>query len=214
MKHIWLSGDTKPQPQQPQAEQTIRIEAPLLSDQGPDVYVRSSENVVYFYSEVNSFSCAEASRILSDVDLKLQYAKNVVGENYVPTIHLRVNSGGGNLLDGLALLDRIRTLKSEVHTYVEGGVASAATFLTVVGKRRYIGKHSMMLIHQLSAFNSGNFEQLEDGQINYRRFMGIIKDVYKEYTKIPMKKLDEILKHDIWLSSKECLEYGLVDEIL
>ncbi|NBP04277.1 MAG: hypothetical protein EBU90_30140, partial [Proteobacteria bacterium] len=116
--------------------------------------------------------------------------------------------------DGIAILDRIRTLKCDLHTYVEGGVASAATLLTVVGKKRYIGKHSMMLIHQLSSFNSGNFQQLEDDQYNNRRLMSLIKDVYKTYTKLPMKKIDEILKHDIWFSAQECLEYGLVDEII
>jgi len=44
--------------------------------------------------------------------------------------------------------------------------------------------------------------------------MVIIKDIYKEDTRLPMKKLDEILKHDIWFTAKECLEYGLVDHII
>jgi ATP-dependent protease ClpP protease subunit len=44
--------------------------------------------------------------------------------------------------------------------------------------------------------------------------MTSIKDIYKTYTKMPMKKLDEILKHDLWLTAKECLEYGMVDEII
>ena len=41
-----------------------------------------------------------------------------------------------------------------------------------------------------------------------------IKSVYKEYTKVPMKKLDEILKHDLLWDANTCLKYGLVDEII
>jgi len=44
--------------------------------------------------------------------------------------------------------------------------------------------------------------------------MLLLKDIYKAYTNLPMKKLNEILKHDLWFDSKTCLEYGLVDEII
>ena len=38
--------------------------------------------------------------------------------------------------------------------------------------------------------------------------------MYKEYTKIPMKKLNEILKHDLMWDAETCLEYGMIDEIV
>ena len=44
--------------------------------------------------------------------------------------------------------------------------------------------------------------------------METIKRVYKEYTKVPMKKLDEILKHDLLWDAETCLEYGLIDNII
>jgi ATP-dependent protease ClpP protease subunit len=44
--------------------------------------------------------------------------------------------------------------------------------------------------------------------------MSAIKSVYKEYTKIPMKELDAILKRDLWFDSSTCLQHGLVDVIL
>ena len=44
--------------------------------------------------------------------------------------------------------------------------------------------------------------------------MRIIKDIYDEHTKIPKKKLKEILKHDLWFDAETCLEYGLIDEII
>ena len=44
--------------------------------------------------------------------------------------------------------------------------------------------------------------------------MKTIKDVYKKYTKVPMKELNGILKHDLLWNADKCLEYGLIDEIV
>ena len=71
-----------------------------------------------------------------------------------------------------------------------------------------------MLIHQLSAGYWGKYEELKDDMQNNDLIMNKIKDIYKEYTKIPSKKLDEVLKRDLWWDAKTCLEYGLIDEII
>lgn len=210
-KHIWLNGKEE-QEDQAQQQQIIRIEAP--DDMGNVSHIKSTDNSISFYGGVDIITAGELNRLLTEVDVRLQNTKNILGSDYKPTIHLRIRSDGGGLFEGLAVLDRIRTLKSDLYTYVEGGAASAATLISVTGKRRFIGKNSLMLIHQLSAGNYGNFQQLEDHQENYRRLMNIIKGVYKQYTKLPMKTLEEILKRDLWLTPEECLKYGMVDEII
>jgi len=111
-------------------------------------------------------------------------------------------------------MDEILNSKVNVNTIVDGCAASAATLMSVAGKNRYIKEHSYMLIHQLSSMFWGNYEQLKDDMENSNKFMETLKKIYRERTKIPMKKLNEILKHDLWLSPKEALEYGLVDEII
>lgn len=60
----------------------------------------------------------------------------------------------------------------------------------------------------------GKFSELEDEIYNITNLMSILKSFYKEHTKLPVKKIDELLKKDIWLSAEECLQYGLVDEII
>ena len=49
---------------------------------------------------------------------------------------------------------------------------------------------------------------------NNDRLMSLIKDIYIEHTKIPRRKLNEMLKKDLWFDAETCLEYGLVDEII
>jgi ATP-dependent Clp protease protease subunit len=176
--------------------------------------IRVVENTIFFYSDVTDQTALDLNSILYELDIKLKNTYNFLGPDFVPHIKLRINSYGGSVFAGMAILDTIRSLKSEVHTYVDGAAASAATIISIAGKKRFIGKNSLMLIHQLSAGTYGKFSEMEDDMENNRRIMKMIKDIYKQYTKVPMKQIDDILKHDIWFDSAKCLELGLVDQIL
>jgi ATP-dependent Clp protease protease subunit len=181
----------------------------------PSGSIKVLDNSIQFYAEISGSTCSELNRLLRELDIRMQHAKITMNDSsFDPTIHLRMHSYGGDVLAGLASVDTIRSLKTKVYTYVEGAAASAATIISIAGKKRHIGKNSFMLIHQLSAVCAGTFERLEDEQENNRRMMNTIKSLYKEYTKIPMKELDNILKRDIWFDAATCLKYGLVDEVI
>lgn len=213
MRRNYWGNDNVDEPKDIAQEQQIQIPmADILNTMGS---VKAFDNTIHFYADVSVGSCAEVNRLLRETDAKLQQSAVVINNpTYTPIIHLRINSYGGELMAGISTVDTIRGLKSKVWTYVEGNAASAATLISVAGSRRFIGKHSLMLIHQLSAFASGTYEQLKDEHENNKRLMDIIKSIYKQYTKFPMKELEAILKRDIWLDSSECLKYGLVDEVL
>jgi ATP-dependent protease ClpP protease subunit len=181
----------------------------------PSGSIKVLDNSIQFYAEISGSTCSELNRLLRELDTRMQHAKITMNDSsFDPTIHLRMHSYGGDVLAGLASVDTIRSLKTKVYTYVEGAAASAATIISIAGKKRHIGKNSFMLIHQLSSVCAGTFERLEDEHENNRRMMNTIKSLYKEYTKIPMKELDNILKRDIWFDSTTCLKYGLVDEVI
>ena len=131
-----------------------------------------------------------------------------------PPIKIYINSGGGSVVAGISSMDSILRSKVPIETYVDGFSASAATFLTVVGKKRYMSRNSYMLVHQLSSTFWGTYANFDDEKKNLDLMMRTIKDVYKKYTKLPMKKLNDILKHDLMWDAKTCLEYGLIDEII
>lgn len=169
------------------------------------------ENNLYFYGDITESNILELNATLHELDKKLSVTN--VFLDIRPVINLHINSYGGSLFAGLATVDVIRNLNSEVHSYVEGAAASAATIISVACTKRYIGKYSKMLIHQLSSGLYGKYNELEDDMENNKHLMSTIKDIYKQHTTIPMKKLDEILQHDLWFDSKTCLDYGLVDEI-
>ena len=176
-------------------------------------HISVQDNRIYFYSGVNRNSCVELNKKIGELEAKSLTLSNTLGI-LPPSIKVFINSGGGTIVSGIASMDTMLRCKVPIETYVDGFSASAATFLTVVGEKRYMSRNSYMLVHQLSSTFWGTYSNFEDEKKNLDLMMKTIKDIYKKYTKLPMKKLDEILKHDLMWDAKTCLEYGMIDEIV
>jgi ATP-dependent protease ClpP protease subunit len=101
-----------------------------------------------------------------------------------------------------------------VHTYVKGFAASAATLLSLAGKRRFITENSYMLIHELRSGSWGKYSQLKEAFDNSTVLNDHIKNYYIKNTKLTKEELDEQMKQDVIWTPEKCLEKGLVDEIL
>jgi len=184
--------------------------------QGPKVdekHISVHENKIYFYSNVNRESVVELNKKIGEIESKSLTLSNNLDIS-PPPIKIFINSGGGSITAGISSMDTILRTKVPVHTYVDGFCASAATFLSIVGTKRFISKNSYMLIHQLSSQFWGKYSELEDEKQNLDLMMDTIRNTYKEYTKVPVKKLDEILKHDLFWDAETCKTLGLVDEIV
>ena len=176
-------------------------------------HISVHENNIYYYSNVNRESAVELNKKIGEIESKSLTLANTLDID-PPTLKVLINSGGGSITAGISSMDTILRTKVPVHTYVDGFAASAATFLSVVGNYRFMSRNSYMLIHQLSSAFWGTYSNFEDEKQNLDLMMKTIKDVYKKYTKVPMKKLDEILKHDLLWDAETCLEYGLIDEVI
>jgi ATP-dependent Clp protease protease subunit len=175
--------------------------------------VEDNDNNIYFYAGVSKKSIFELNKKIASTS-KALVLTGIELDIPTPEIKLHINSGGGSLLDCFSAIDYIRNSKAPVHSIIEGHAASAATLMSVVAKKRSITKHSVMLIHQLSAGMWGKFESMKDEIENATMFMNTINEIYTKYTKIPKSVLKEILKRDIYMDAKTCLKYGLVDKIM
>lgn len=176
-------------------------------------HISVQDNKIYFYSGVNRNACCELNKKISELESKaITLSQNL--DMPAPPIKLYINSGGGSIVSGIASMDTMLRCKVDVETYVDGFSASAGTFLSVVGKRRFMSRNSYMLIHQLSSNFWGTYSNFDDEKKNLDLMMKTIKDIYKQYTKLPMKKLDEMLKHDLMWDAQTCLKYGMIDEII
>ena len=172
-----------------------------------------SGSTIFYYTGIDKPHILELNKHLHNLEAKHIAEATRLGVDPAP-IRVRLNSGGGLIVAGVAGMDNIRTLKTPVYTIIDGFCASAATFLSVVGMNRQMTRNSFMLIHQLSTGFWGKYEEFEDEKKNLDLMMKMIKNVYREYTKIPEKKLNEILKRDLMLDANTCLKWRLVDEII
>ena len=175
--------------------------------------IQEDNNEIYFYGPVSQRSCFELKNKLNSLDAKssifhMQYKIDP------PPIHLHIQSQGGSLYHTLYIIDLIENMKTPVYTYVDGFAASAATLISVVGKKRFMTKNSLMLIHQLSGADSGKFYELQDQMSNMQILMNKINKIYLNKTKIDQDTLLKLLQKDLWLDAETCISYGLVDEIL
>ena len=132
-------------------------------------------------------------------------------------INLYIQSKGGALLPTLAVVDQIKNSPIPVHTYIRGYTASAATLLSVVGSKRFIYKHSLLMIHGLK-FSDENIvadlNELNDMNYNTNLMLSIIKDIYLENTNLNERDLEKMFLCDRWMSSHDALMYNIVDEII
>jgi ATP-dependent Clp protease protease subunit len=181
-------------------------------------FVTVSGDHIWFYGEVSERSAVALNRAVHDLSLKLAptvfSSMQEVGSP--APIYLHINSTGGDLFSSLSIADTIERVSSltPVLTIVEGCAASGATLISTAGSKRYMRKHAFMLIHELRAGTWGKYSELKESVKNYDSIMKTMKGWYSERTKLPEKELDQILVKDVWWNSKQCLKYGLIDQII
>jgi ATP-dependent protease ClpP protease subunit len=173
--------------------------------------IKRDNNHIYFYSEVDRSSIQHLIELLMEAESYCIEMKNSLRIKKIP-IYLHINSFGGCIFSAFNAIDYMETCSVPIYTVVEGSTASAGTLISVCGRKRYIRKNAYMLIHQLSSECWGKMAEIEDSYKNLKGLMSKIRNHYKEYTAIPKDELKVMLKHDLWMNSDKCLEYGIVDD--
>ena len=178
-------------------------------------FLEKVNNRLYFYSDIEQDKNLQLNKTIREMSGELLSSQKELNLIEPPNIYLHINSGGGCVFSGLSTADEILKSTIPVITIVDGCAASAATLISVVGKKRYINRHAFMLVHQISSYMGwGKHTEFKDETQSLDNIMKIIRGIYKEHTKVPTKKLNEILRHDIWWDAETCLKYGLVDQII
>lgn len=179
------------------------------------------DNHIYFYCDVNTKNILELNKAIFRLNKVLTTFKNSTNVEYGVNvndlvIYLHINSLGGYVTDAFSGVDAIISSEIPIYSIIEGYAASAATFLSVVCSKRFITKHSSVLIHQLSGGYWGTYQQMTDDMKNSTYLQKRIKNLYMEHTRGKMKKekLEDLLKRDLMLSFKKCRKMGLVDELI
>ena len=178
-------------------------------------FVKVQGSDIYFHCEVCEETVLELKLKLKKLETELRHKFLDLGIRRRPEIRLYIRSDGGDIHAGLSAMDCIANMHHvKVRTIADGVCASAATFILLGGRRRYMTRNSYIMIHQLNMDGTwGKFEDFKDQLANLQQFMDRFRDIYLRETRIPTEKLEEILKRDVYMDADKCLEWKIIDYI-
>lgn len=172
-----------------------------------DIYSRLlKERVVFLGDEVNS---ATANIVVAQL-LHLAY------EDPKKDIKLYINSPGGSVYDGLAIIDTMNYIEPDVQTIGIGLQASMGAMLLSSGAKgkRFALPNSRIMIHQPS---SGTEGKITDQEIALREgiyLKKVLAEMMAKNTGKPIEQVEKDMDRDNWMSAEEAKKYGLIDEII
>jgi len=131
-------------------------------------------------------------------------------------ISLYINSPGGVISSGLAIMDTMRLIRPDVSTICVGMTASMATVLLCAGSKgkRYALANSTVHMHQALTSAQGQASDIEIAAREILRQQDIIRTVISEATGQTYEKIATDSDRDFYLSADQAQEYGLIDEVL
>ena len=183
------------------------VEETNRGERAYDIYSRLlKERVVFLGDEVNS---ATANIVVAQL-LHLAF------EDPKKDIKLYINSPGGSVYDGLAIIDTMNYIEPDVQTIGIGLQASMGAMLLSAGAKgkRYVLPNSRIMIHQPS---SGTQGKITDQEIALKEGIYLKQKLAEMLAKNTGKDVKQVIKdmdRDNWMSAEEAKTYGLIDEVL
>lgn len=129
-------------------------------------------------------------------------------------INVRINSSGGSVKHGLAIMTAIRTSSAEVHTYADGVVASMAADIFTAAPHRHMAKNALLMIHGASGFCFGNAEAMRREADTLEKMNEAASTSLVEITSMSQEEVNERFYdgNDHWLTYKDAAEMSIVNE--
>ena len=185
----------------------IVVEQTGRGERAYDIYSRLLKDRIVFLGSV-----------ISDDVANLITAQLLFLESEDPTrdIYFYINSPGGAVTAGLAIYDTMQYIRPEISTVCLGQAASMGAVLLAAGTKgkRYALPHSRIMIHQpLGEFHG----QAVDVDIQAREIIRMreeLNEILMKHTGQNLKKIEKDTDRDLFMSGKQALEYGLIDEVI
>ena len=131
-------------------------------------------------------------------------------------ITVYINSPGGEISSGLAIYDMIRHVRPPVNCVCAGLTASIATIILVAaekGRRKALPNARILIPQPLRGFR-GAATEIEIHAKEMLMTKKHVNQILDDATGHDLARIDEDTNRDYWMSAKEALDYGLIDEIL
>lgn len=137
-------------------------------------------------------------------------------ENPKKEISMYINSPGGVVTSGMAIYDTMQFIRPAVATLCVGQAASMGSLLLAAGEKdmRFALPNARIMVHQ----PSGGFQgQATDIMLHAQEILALKKrlnEIYVKHTGQSLKKIEDALERDYFLTSEAAREFGLIDKVI
>ena len=185
------------------------IEQTAKGERSYDIFSRLlKDRIIFLGEDVNQTS---ASLVIAQL-LFLE------SEDPDKEIHLYINSPGGSITDGMAIVDTMNYIKCPVSTICVGLAASMGSVLLTCGAkgRRFATPNSEILIHQplISGGLAGQTTEIKIHADHMVKTREKLNKLLSEKTGQSLEQIEKDTERDHYMTAQEALEYGLIDEII
>ncbi len=181
------------------------IESTRDGEKAYDVYTRMLKDRIVFLSGVVGEEMA--GHLVAQLLL-------LESQNDKAPIIMYINSPGGSVTHGMSIYDTMQYITSPIHTVVIGQAASMASLLACSGAHRSITTNSRHMIHQPLGGASGQATDVLIHANELLRWKEVLTGIYEKHTPQTLETLQQDMERDNYMTAKQALAYGLVDEIV
>ncbi len=131
-------------------------------------------------------------------------------------IHFYINSPGGSVTAGLAIYDTIQYIRPPVSTLCLGQAASMAAWLLAAGAKgkRYALPYARIMLHQPLGGARGQASDIDIQAKEILRLREQLNNILMKHTGQNLKRVERDTDRDLFLTSRQALEYGIIDEVI
>ncbi len=156
---------------------------------------------VYIYDEIGSYDISAKSFI------------DEIKDHKGKVLNIHINSLGGEVFDGMAIANAIKSFKGKTKTYIEGIAASISTVIALSADEVYMAENSLFMIHNAWGGSMGDAKEMRKQAELLDKISNEIARIYTSKTSLSSDKILSMMNEETWLDAKEAKELGFVDYI-
>lgn len=137
-------------------------------------------------------------------------------ENPEKDVFFYINSPGGSVTAGLAIYDTMQYIQPNISTLCLGQAASMAAWLLAAGAKgkRYALPHARIMLHQPLGGARGQASDIDIQAKEILRLREQLNNILSKHTGQNLKRVERDTDRDLFLTSRQALEYGIIDEVI
>ena len=168
--------------------------------------VSEDSATLYIYGDITSIKWFENDVCVYDL------AKEI-GDLGGKALIVRINSYGGEVAEGLAIYNLLKSYEGEVTTICDGFACSAASVVFMAGTKRIMPRSSLLMIHNAWTWASGDANDLRKAADDLEKITQPSVEIHTSVSNLDADETKSMMDAETWIDADEALDYGFATEI-